>query len=80
MKTKKTPLYFVQWAIGDERHHAQYETFDLLKVIKRIEDTHGLKAESLEYLNPDVWLVNCDYMFFNISINGMEKLIDCEAI
>ncbi len=79
-KQNKTPLFFVQWAIGDECHHAQYQTFDLLKVIKKIEETHGLTASSVEYLNSDVWLVCCDYMFFNISVNGMEKLIDCEAI
>jgi adenosylcobinamide amidohydrolase len=77
---KLNTLYFVQWREMDEEYSHQYETNDILKVLRKIGIDNKQNLLSLGSCEKSHVLVAVfEYITFFISTD-MEKLIDCEKI
>jgi hypothetical protein len=79
MNPKKYRLYFVQWREMDDEYSHQYETEDLLKVLRTLGTNTKQTIISLSVYHSGVIRAEFEYITYFIS-TSMDKLIDCEKI
>jgi hypothetical protein len=79
MNPKKYRLYFVQWREMDDEYSHQYETEDLLKVLRTLGTNNKQTLISLSVYHSGVIRAEFEYITYFIS-TSMDKLIDCEKI
>ena len=79
MKNEIKKLFFVQWRELDNEYSHQYETDDLLKVLRKIGIDTKQTLNSISVYESGVIRANFEYINYFIS-TSMEKLIDCEKI
>jgi hypothetical protein len=79
MKNEIKKLFFVQWWELDNEYSHQYETDDLLKVLRKIGNDTKQILDSVSVYESGVIRANFEYITYFISTD-MGKLIDCEKI